>query len=47
MAATQSPSDKLRFGNIPRHWDVEKIGRSLTAQGCDQIYDIEVCLLVD
>ena len=42
MATTQAPSDKLRFGNVPKHWDTEKIGRSLSAQGCGQIYDLEV-----
>lgn len=42
VAATQSPSDKLRFTDIPSNWGVEEIGRSLSAHGCDGIYDIEV-----
>jgi RNA recognition motif-containing protein len=42
VAATQAPSDKLRFSNVPPSWGVEEIGRSLSAQGCDFIHDIEV-----
>ncbi len=42
VAATQAPTDKLRFSSIPTSWGVEALGRSLEAQGCDAIYDIEV-----